>query len=288
MKLLTNSPNFTLIVPGPCNARCSFCYWQQEEASPQWLQRAARAISSLPPEFKTVSISGGEPTLNPLFTAFSHRSVLALIGLREWERVVLNTNGAYLEQHMDRLSGIVDHINISRHSPNDIENDRVFGVRMPTSTELKALCRQADHLGIDVTLNCIVPGPVRPDDARYFIEYAKTVGASAVCFRKIAGDLDPSAHELAFDAWATVSESSCPVCRSVTKRIRGMRVTFKSSAIDPSREGEGIYEAVLHPSGLLSPDWSGGRQLDSSAISRAVPAESHDVSCGPSGSTSRC
>ena len=161
IKFLTNSPNFSLVLPGTCNARCSFCFWQEEKEAKlkDFLLNLDRSLKALPLEFKQISITGGEPTLSPLF-----EDVLALIKQHRnlegssWNKVVLTTNGHNLKVMMKYLRGVVDHVNISRHAIKDEDNQAIFGTdTVPTAADLYKLTQSLNKRGIDATLNVVLP-----------------------------------------------------------------------------------------------------------------------------------
>lgn len=70
LRVMQQEPNCTLILPGPCQARCAFCV---EPVGPdpssldEWLNRLKQLLETLPGIFRVLSISGGEPTLSPVF-----------------------------------------------------------------------------------------------------------------------------------------------------------------------------------------------------------------------------
>ncbi len=284
--IIQGEPNFTTILPGPCQARCAFCV-EPEGPNPDSLETflsSFRDLASgeLPPIFRTLSISGGEPTLSPVFD-----KVLQTIREQEgqrFKRVVLTTNGVALGRHLDTLRGAVSHVNLSRHAADDKANRRVFKTKkVPSAEELKELASKLNRRGIPVNLNCVYStahfcgGPTADYDrtlwrrqAKRLVSFAKDVGASSLVFRlDHRGQLrGPSALEKAFDDYESVHEDSCPSCRVSVKFIRGISVSFKQSAYEPTtlHPTDELYELVLHSDGSLCTDWS-RRQV----VERPIP-----------------
>jgi hypothetical protein len=233
-------------------------------------------VDQLPPPFRLLSLSGGEPTLSPVFG-----ELLGVLGpLRQsgrFRRVVLTTNGGAtsLGPNLDALGRAVTHVNISRHAADDALNAGVFKTdRVPTAGELAALVEQLNRRGVPVNVNCVysrehafgrrIAGASLTEvraEARQFVRFARDLGASSVTFRHDHRDPDldgPTALEAAFDEFRAVHEARCPSCRVVGKLILGLAVNFKRSAFEPiTLHGESeLYEMVFHSNGRLYQDWS--------------------------------
>ena len=262
MIITTDAPNLSIIVPGGCNAKCKFCFWKQEKQCDDYLSFLRRTLDSVPEEFQQISLTGGEPTISPMLP-----KILDLIDKKRFPKVVLTTNGFNLIDtvyHHVRVMNKVDHINISRHRVYDRENDEVFQSQSLTEDELKEAIRAVHlHTMADVCLNCVIS----PDYNLHVIEYlkfARLVQADSVAFRVEHGSLEPCLLENAFEGYPTLYKGECPVCRTHTQRIYGMRVSWKYSVKEPSIDSNGVYELVVHPSGKVSSDWAGKEIIDMS------------------------
>jgi organic radical activating enzyme len=273
-------PNFTAILPGKCQARCRFCLEPEGPPPPSleaWLESFEALVTrELPPTFRTVSISGGEPTLSPVFEPML-RILTGARASRRIARVVLTTNGNAkgLTKHMDAIGAAVTNVNISRHAADDLANARVFKTHnVPDADQLRELIAQLSRRGVPANLNCVYSqdhafGRLLTDvsreelraEAEHYITFARTVGATSVVFRHDhrvwAPDLT-TALEAVFADYAEVHRTQCESCRVVGKVIRGMPVNFKQSAhetVDLHMDVE-LYELVLHSDGTLHRDWS--------------------------------
>jgi len=280
LRVFQLEPNLTAILPGQCQARCRFCVEPESknQAAPRtWLESFESLVNSeLPEVFQTLTLSGGEPTLSPVFDELL-RQVASSRASGRLKRVVLTTNGHPdgLASHLEAMAQAVTHVNISRHAVDDAANARVFKTAaVPTKAELAALISRLNHLGLPVNLNCVFSpqhafgeklGAADPRwlraAAKGYISFAKSVGASSVVFRldHRATVLDPEPDlERAFADYRTVHEARCDSCRVTGKLIRGLPVHFKRSLHEPikvHREIE-LYELILHSDAQLYRDWS--------------------------------
>ena len=273
-------PNFTAILPGKCQARCRFCLEPEGPPPPSaeaWLESFESLVTrELPPTFRTISISGGEPTLSPVFEPML-RILAALRQSRRIARVVLTTNGNVkgLRKYADLIGAAVTNVNLSRHAADDLANARVFKTyNVADADQLRDIIAQLAQRGVPTNLNCVyspdhafgrqISALSREDlraDAEGYITFARTVGATSVVFRHDHRIWEPevmTALEAAFADVAEVHRSQCESCRVVGKIIRGMPVNFKKSAhetVDLHMQTE-LYELILHSDGTLYRDWS--------------------------------
>lgn len=265
MKLLTPTPNFSVIIPGGCPGKCSFCFWKpvQPMGPRLFKDRLIEICEALPECFQQVSITGGEPTCNP--NLITYLKVLR----QRFDKIVLNTT-CYALGNLD-LDGLVDCVNISRHHHDTRSNRRIMGNTHLSNLRIQAHIKRFNYVGIPVTLNCVITKKQDKDDhyarvsfIQMYIKQAQKLGASSVCFRMDAHDnsLAPGRHELDFKGHRAISETACPVCRTKTQLIDGMTVHWKASLIEPKEllSEDQIYELILHPDGKLTMDWAGEMQ----------------------------
>jgi hypothetical protein len=95
-----------------------------------------------------------------------------------------------------------------------------------------------------------------------YIKFAKELGVDAVCFRKPHGTLEPSEQEILFKDFLTIKESSCPVCRIKWQYINDMQVFWKASALEPSKDLNSVYEAIIQTNGDITTDWAGNIKMN--------------------------
>lgn len=281
--------NFSIILPGGCNAHCNFCFWERSKVeSPMFTQQLAWFFSVLGKQVTQISLTGGEPTISPFFD-----DVIATLRGQKETKIVLTTNGANLKEKLPVIAGVVQHINISRHAIDDSENRRIFGTAsVPSAEELTELCDIANTLNIDVTLNKVVPHDYSDkEEFEAFVRFVKDIGASALALRKdyAVNSLDPAPIEKQLGRRGVMR--SCPVCVTNSYLFKGVPVHFKMSLAEPSTVLPYIYEFVYHPSGRLTEDWKGEKLIEFVAPrpSRLPPPTAVVYSgCGQSGCRSGC
>lgn len=257
-------PNFTIITTGGCNAKCDFCTDPMNvKPSPDYLGNLMNFISQVPAKYNQVSISGGEPTISPDLSA-----VLTIVKFsNKFNKVVLTTNGTKLLENIDLISSTVNHVNISRHAVGYEANVEIFKNKSIINDEdLADACFKLNKKGVDVNLNYVYSADsnVKYSDAAAFVEYAKNIGANSVTFRydQAENSLAETYLEKMFSDHKKVNEGSCPVCRSHQILVSGIPVIFKASFVEPSKTIGAVYELIYHPSGRLTSDWSGEKDIN--------------------------
>lgn len=266
MDLKITNPNFSIVVPTGCNAKCSFCFWEKAKDIPEkmeYLKKLQKTLQGLPPEFVQCSITGGEPT-----TCSFLREILLLVRMK-FEKVVLSTNGFKVEPWVFEY---IDHLNISRHHWEEGENQKIFNsASVASSKEISQICQLANEEGVDVTLNTVVPADFNDEGfLRKMISFSRECGANALAIRKQHGDLKDLPLESTLKS-KVATEFGCGVCKTKTRYIDGFPVLWKYSVKEPSKDSKGVYELIFHQNAILSPNWkdeknSSGINLDSPKI----------------------
>lgn len=268
--------NFTVITSGGCNAKCSFCTDPMNyKPSDDYLANLVPLLTGatkLPGGFKTLSISGGEPTISSDF--YTILSLAKTHGV--FNKIVLTTNGTKLLENVVRIGKHVNHVNVSRHAIGYEDNVKIFGNKqIIDDTDLEACCIVLGQLGVDVNLNHVYDDKSRltKEYVHEFIKYAKSVKATKVTFRydQNLNTLEETYLEKQFSDYRWVEDGECPVCRSRTILVDGMYVTFKSSFAEPSGGVEGLYELIYHTSGKLTTDWEGKKEYKQPNRISSVP-----------------
>jgi len=280
-------PNFSIILPGPCNANCAFCFWKRDENEnaeiSNYMLKLDALLSKLPKQFTQVSLTGGEPTISKHLP-----SVLNVLRdhRKQFNKVVLTTNlvrpitlrkDERIQEFVRQFSGVVDYVNVSIHHNVTETNKKILRVKdgniTPDTEMLKKFINKMNIIGIPVNANCVLTNNLVHDwlegAARWiflkssiddYITEIKRLGFSSISFRKPHtkdSGLEPHPAEVAFQNRKVVMESKCPVCVAKTQIIDGMYVTWKRSVAEPSDSmPDLIYELVYHPDETLAADWS--------------------------------
>jgi len=259
MVTFNNDPNFSIVLPGGCNANCNFCFnKEQPDIKPigikDYLLNLKNWLQSLNKQFYQLSLTGGEPMISPYLEPL----LGMLSGYRDkFTNILLTTNGTNILSKIDIISASVDHINISRHHYDEKMNNIVFGNGYSLSDkELENIIDKFGEIGIDVSVNCVINNSTDKDFILKYIQWAKQIGIYSVRFRMENGELKPALVEKEFDNYKIIWEGRCPVCRTVLKRIKGMDVYFKSSVLEPSKViKDTIFELIYEPNGKVYQDW---------------------------------
>jgi pyruvate-formate lyase-activating enzyme len=263
IKTFNGDPNFSIVMPGGCNAACPFCFNKSKGTQLRvindfdWLLNMQNILMALPELFYQISITGNEPMISPII-----EGVLTLCKRMKpkYHNILLTTNGTNLLTKINEVVAGVHHINISRHHYDEEENKRIFGGKYNvTDAELMQIIDKYSARGVDVSLNCVINDETTPDFIMGFIHFAKTIGAHAVRFRKQNGDnLDMTPAEATLDSqYPILHRGECPVCRTWLRVIRGMTTYWKAAVIEPTdKVKDSVYELVYDTDGMLYLDWN--------------------------------
>ena len=241
-------PNFSVIVPGDCNAKCSFCFWEYETPHKKYLARLKRVIKQLPEDiFTQVSLTGGEPTLN------SDLSEIIRACKERFGKVVLTTNGTKLRDYIASKSSLPDFINISRHGKSFEECAKVFHTEfIPSDSDILWINKKLARTTVRSTMNVVCPSFDKLDIEGYIL-YAKSLQFSSLCFRK-----DHTKGKDTTDlAYPVEYKNENPVSKTLGYEIEGMPVEFRSSELESTEVVDYCHELIFHPDGNLTLDWEG-------------------------------
>jgi len=174
--------NFYVCASSFCPAKCPFCPGFKTRNKFD-LNKFREALSELHGKsvINRIGITGGEPLtdLNRLNEILM--TINDVCGSGTYH-ISINTNGTNLSslRKTDSFSFVND-VHISRHSVNDAENNRIFGIRTPTVSQIKRECK----LSKDVfSLSCnLMKGYIdSPQRVREYLDMAIDVGAYQVGF----------------------------------------------------------------------------------------------------------
>lgn len=254
MKRIMKGANFSVVLPGECNASCRFCFWRRwGDESEHFVQSLLGHLDLLGDAVTQVSITGGEPMLSPWL-----KIVLRVLADRDL-KVVLTTNGYNLDKtELKNMSGVVNHINISRHAVKDQENQQIFGTSLvPNQIELALICELANRTGIDVTLNRVVHQKYCDwQNFMGYVRWARLTGASAICLRSNYAQASLDSIPIEDHLGKPIGQRGCPVCITTSYICLGMPVHVKRSLPETYQpDSDHIHEIIMHPDGRLYEDW---------------------------------
>jgi molybdenum cofactor biosynthesis enzyme MoaA len=188
-----------------CNARCPFCVEELRPASRgtelalqktvevddrRYLDRLGEVLEALRPLDPSVSVTGGEPSLDPRLPA-----ILRLLARHGGRKRTLTTNGTGLLDVREERSVIewitetgVRHLNVSRAHPDQDANARLMVLRdgLPVD-QLRRVVEAARAGGTRVRLSCVlVRGAVEDfEGVLRYLDFASGLGVNNVIFRQL-------------------------------------------------------------------------------------------------------
>lgn len=197
--------NLSIYSAQPCNAKCPFCVEELRPASRGltlveqkryehdddiYFARLDATLRATAPLDPTVSITGGEPSIDPRLPRIARH--LAAHGVR---KRTMTTNGSGLLDPIDGadvlhavLTAGLAHLNISRAHADHARNQRIMRVDRPlTDAALAEVITRARAAGTRPRLSCaLLAGHV--DDLQgclAYLDFAQTIGADNVIFRQL-------------------------------------------------------------------------------------------------------
>lgn len=265
--VLIKNPNLSIVLPGRCNAKCDFCFtdYSKEKDLPSYddyLFNLYYTLTKLPENFDRISITGGEPTISN----YLDFSLMTIKMFRDrYKFVVMSTNATGLsEKRLDKMVGIVDAVNISRHYYDDEINNGIFKLdSIPSTEKLRDIISNCWDRNIAPSLSVTMTSLTTKDEILRFIDFANGVGIDRIRFRHVQTPttiVDRHGVELEFDE-EILDEGRCPVCRHTIQKINGTHITWISSTLEPSNDWDVIYEAIFHQNATLTIDWAGEREF---------------------------
>ena len=262
-KYCTNTDlHATVILPGGCNAKCSFCYDISENiAIENYSDKLNDVIETIPIEVRKFAITGMETSLSPYF-----KDVLKLAAKYKNENrfdfIFLNTNGSNLIKYVNEINASLDAINISRHSPDDTENFKIFNTQsVPTKEQLKEIISQLD-LESGVNVNMVVTDDLSDHkvekNTMEMIKFCKYIGATSLTLRFEATDrLRTHALKNFLHKFDTVKENANPGCHFWLKKINGFDVVLKYVTKEPTSYSNWNYGFIIQRDFRVTRDWQG-------------------------------
>ena len=197
--------NLSVYSAQPCNARCPFCVEELRPASRgtelarqktverddgRYFERLTRALEALRPLNPSVSVTGGEPSLDPRLPA-----ILRLLADHGARKRTMTTNGTGLldvregRRLIDWITATgVRHLNVSRAHPDQDANACLM--RLPDGLclgHLRDVAAASRAGGPRLRLSCVlVQGAIDDfDGVLRYLDLAAGLGVDNVIFRRL-------------------------------------------------------------------------------------------------------
>jgi molybdenum cofactor biosynthesis enzyme MoaA len=293
--------NLSIYSAQPCNARCHFCVEELRPASrgtelarqktAEWddgryFAKLDQVLDALRPLDPSVSVTGGEPSLDPRLPM-----ILRTLAAYDARKRTMTTNGSGLLQVregrpvIDWVTGTgVCHLNISRAHPDEDTNARLMVLRDGLSVaQLRDVVARTWRTNTRVRLSCVlVRGAIDSlDDILRYLEFAARVGVNNVIFRQLMKTdpstvarnhvvrfsdshrvaLEPLLDEFSSDGRFTFQRQIVGYYYYVEVwRFGGIDVVFEEAdlaqlEIAKRRDAGLIHELIFHPNARLASTW---------------------------------
>lgn len=249
-----------------CDANCSFCIEKSERNNPQnednMMASTKEVLLQLAMQghLKTVSITGGEPTV---FNRINE--LVNLIGSFNLTLFSINTNGRYLSKIPKDFKGCVD---ISKHAIDDTDVfRRKYNVDVPA-----ILLFKESHPNASVRLQCVlgVSDKMRnlEDIIKYIIRYREYVDDFS--FRNLIIENDETKisgllldlRSLLFNHGELVEQVIQDYYVYETYKFLDTNITLSWSNMKELREyneshqSNFLEEIIVHPDGMVTGSWN--------------------------------
>lgn len=192
--------NFSIYSAAPCNGNCPFCVEKlrplsrgctldkqkkgtDDESYFRALERALKLVKPLDP---SVSITGGEPSLDPRLPR-----IIALLKHHDSRKRTITTNGSGLlrNKHLESLiAGGFSHLNLSRAHFNEEMNQAFMRLEpFMTNKDLYSVISMVRGTNLRPRLSCVLlkNGIHGLDGIIDYLEWAASIGVDNVVFRQL-------------------------------------------------------------------------------------------------------
>jgi GTP 3',8-cyclase len=294
--------NLSILSGQACPGSCGFCVARLRPASrgpavtvppaekddERYFARLEAALDALAPLDHSVSITGGEPTVDPRLPR-----LLELLACRGVRKRTMTSNGVGLLEECDgrrvldwvTATGIA-HLNLSRAHPEDATNAAIMGVPgQLTADQLGAVAAACRASGTRMRLSCVLlrNAVADLDGMRSYLAWAERLGVDNVVFRQL---MLPDRHSASTDPVIAFSDHArvelAPLFEELDAagdfafqqqvvgyyyqvevwRWRGVDVVLERAdlgALATARQRWPglVFELVFHPDSTLASTWQG-------------------------------
>ena len=271
-----NSITIKLVIPGSCNANCSFCYNKHSnkmeigtaELKQQWLDNFLLSLERIVLKIDgkqpiSIDITGNEPTLDTdFFIQVMHK--LRSFSLKdEISRVTCTTNGIGLKEVAPFMKGVVNYVNISVHDYDQKRRNKIFGTYFPTDKDYEDAIQVLLDNKIHTSAISVIHNEINDFSSwrDNFIKWADRIGFVSLRFRhNVYYDnnsfLNYMNDTISDERFYTIQKEDTPDsnwCQLTTKD--GFLVFFLKGVIDTYAVSPGI-EFIVHDDGKAYADFN--------------------------------
>lgn len=254
-----------------CNAKCFFCVEQNSkcrENADHFVANVDAMLTEMEREgiLYSVSLTGGEPLLFPLFG-----ELCKVLNRHNIKFLTMNTNAMYLEQNLDLIDGLFDFVDISRHSLDDAKNRAIFKTNVPalsdlerikfkmTKTKMRIQCVLCEECSIDYVLN-FINGVRFADDVSF--RKLMTLDESYGVNYRLEDDKYYQILEYMYNHYELKEQTVQDYYVYEIWNCDGIDVTFSYSNMamvlgaEANEDERVCREFIIHPNGIVSGSWN--------------------------------
>lgn len=273
-KSLYTNCNFSIFLLGECNANCKFCVahirnnqLKNDKIQLEYIKKAIELVKPLNP---TVSLSGGEPTLSPIF-----EEVCDL--LKDFRVKAVTTNGYEFEQTIPILTkNDWTYLNISIPHYDDAKQKRMM--------EWNKSIEVSNIQFANVRLSCILSqeGINTKEEVLNYVNHFYAKGIRNFIFRQmtegeVLSTTERNERIVEYIRFNKVDMTTCiPKEFTFFKENRGyyywvLLYKYKDAVIayeaadlaerSEAQQDNKIFELVLHPNGNLNYGWDPNKEI---------------------------
>lgn len=271
-----NAITIKLVIPGACNANCSFCYNkhsnQMEKSTTdlkqKWLESFLIALEQIVVKIGTkqpisIDITGNEPTLDvDFFIKVLHK--LRSFSLRSnISRITCTTNGVNIKKVAPFMNGIINYVNISVHDYNQERRNAIFGSYYPSDEDYKENVQILLDNSINSSAVAVIDRKIEnfSNFRDEFIEWAEDIGFVSLRFRhNVYSDgnafLSYMNETISNNQFFTIQKEDTPDsnwCQLSTPN--GFMLFFLKGVVDTYQVSPGI-EFIVHDDGKAYADFN--------------------------------
>lgn len=271
-----NAITIKLVIPGACNANCSFCYNkhsnQMEKTTTaikqKWLDNFLIALEQIVVKIGrrqpiSIDITGNEPTLDAdFFIKVMHK--LRGFSLRSnISRITCTTNGVNIKKVAPFMNGIINYVNISVHDYNQERRNAIFGSYYPTDEDYRENVQILLDNNIHSSAVAVIDRKIEnfSNFRDEFIEWAEGIGFVSLRFRhNVYNDGDAFLSYMnettSNNQFFTIQKEDTPDsnwCQLSTSN--GFMLFFLKGVVDTYQVSPGI-EFIVHDDGKAYADFN--------------------------------
>lgn len=184
-----------LVIPGGCNARCSFCYMKDYKEVPtgtkeEFLKSYLNSLQHVLDEIEnknpvSLDITGNEPTFDSDFLKIILKQLKEFDIQNKVQRVTITTNGFHLKEVIPYFENVINYVNISAHDYDLYERQKIFGFKTFTDLEYADLVRELKNIGITTSAVTVIHKPIVNfrDWFDKFVNWCEEIGFIALRLR---------------------------------------------------------------------------------------------------------